>query len=176
MKNVLREESKNVHLFSIFHMREKLEQQKLWEFFSIEIIIELNIYKKLDIDQIFLNRIIIIIIIIIMSRHQHGYPWLSFATPPYCHCFRQVLRATSRSTQSCCMYVRADRPAFIRPCERVHRSTSLMCSSLLLQQCPACLVRLNFIVFVMGGRWPYSCCFVGCCLQDLFNISRSILV
>ena len=29
---------------------------------------------------------------------------------------------------------------------------------------------------MMGGRWPYSCCFVGCCLQDLFNIARSILV
>ena len=25
---------------------------------------------------------------------------------------------------------------------------------LLLQQCPACLVRLTWIVFVMGGRWP----------------------
>ena len=36
-----------------------------------------------------------------------------------------------------------------------------MNSSLLLQQCPACLVRLTWIVFVMGGRWPYSCCFVG---------------
>ena len=44
-----------------------------------------------------------------------------------------------------------------------------MSSSLLLQQCPACLVRLIWIVFVMGGRWPYSCCFVGHCLQDLFN-------
>ena len=28
----------------------------------------------------------------------------------------------------------------------------------------------------MGGRWPYSFCFVGCYLQDLFNIDRSILV
>ena len=28
----------------------------------------------------------------------------------------------------------------------------------------------------MGGRWPCSCCFVGCCLQDLFNIACSILV
>ena len=28
----------------------------------------------------------------------------------------------------------------------------------------------------MGGRWPYSCCFVRCCFQDLFNIPRSILV
>ena len=28
----------------------------------------------------------------------------------------------------------------------------------------------------MGGRWPYSCCFKGCCFQDLFNIAHSILV
>ena len=68
------------------------------------------------------------------------------------------------SSQSCCMYVRAGRPAFARPYEMVHRITSLMSSSLLLQQCPACLVRLTWIVFVMGGRWPYSWCFVGCCL------------
>ena len=50
-----------------------------------------------------------------------------------------------------------------------------MSSSILLQLCPACLVRLILIVFVMGGRLPYCCCFVGCCLQDLFNIARSIL-
>ena len=80
------------------------------------------------------------------------------------------------SSQSCCMLVRAGRPAFVRPYEGVHRRTSLMSSSLLLQQCLACLVRLTWIVFVMGGRWPYSWGFVGCCLQDLFKISRSILV
>ena len=80
------------------------------------------------------------------------------------------------SSQSCCMYVRAGCPAFARIYVGVHRSTSLMSSSLLLQQCPACLVRLTWIVFVMEGRWPYSWCFVGCCLQDLFNIARSILV
>ena len=28
----------------------------------------------------------------------------------------------------------------------------------------------------MGGWWPYSCCFMGCCFQDLFSIVRSILV
>ena len=32
------------------------------------------------------------------------------------------------------------------------------------------------IVFVTDGKQPYSCCFVGCCLQDLFNIVCSILV
>ena len=65
------------------------------------------------------------------------------------------------SWHSCCMYVRAGRPAFARPYVGVHRGTSLISSSLLLQQCPACLVRLTWIVFVMGGRWPYSWCFVG---------------
>ena len=42
--------------------------------------------------------------------------------------------------------------------------------------CPACLVRLAWIVFVMGARWPYSWCLVGCCRQVLFNIARNILV
>ena len=75
------------------------------------------------------------------------------------------------SSHSCCMYVRAGRPAFAWPYVGVHWSTSLMCSSLLLQQCPACLVRLTCIVFVMGGKWPYSWCLAGCCHQDLFNIA-----
>ena len=56
------------------------------------------------------------------------------------------------SSHSCCMYVRAGRPAFAWPYVGVHRSTSLMSSSLLLQQCPACVVRLTFIAFVAGVR------------------------
>ena len=80
------------------------------------------------------------------------------------------------SSHSCWKYVRAGRPAFARPCVGIHKSTSLMSSSLLLQQCPACLVRLTWIVFVIGGRWPYSWCLVGCCCQVLFRIARSILV
>ena len=60
------------------------------------------------------------------------------------------------SSHSCCMCVRAGRPVFAWPYAGVHRNTSLMSSSLLLQQCPACLVRLICIVFVIGGRWPYS--------------------
>ena len=63
------------------------------------------------------------------------------------------------SSQRCHMYVRAGRPAFARP-----------------YMCPACLVHLTWIIFLMGGRWSYSWCFVGCCLQDLFNIPHSILV
>ena len=41
------------------------------------------------------------------------------------------------SSHSCWMYVRAGRPAFAWPCVGIHKSTSLMSSSLLLQQCPA---------------------------------------
>ena len=74
------------------------------------------------------------------------------------------------SSHSYWMYVRAGRPAFARPCMGVHKSTSLMSSFLLLQQCPACLVRLTWIVFVIWGRWPYSWCLVGCCRKDLFKI------
>ena len=40
----------------------------------------------------------------------------------------------------------------------------------------SCLVRLTWIVFVMGDRWPYSWCLVGCCRQDMFNIACNILV
>ena len=80
------------------------------------------------------------------------------------------------SSHSCWMYVRAGRPAFAWACVGVHKSTSLMSSSLLLQQCPACLVRLTWIVFVIGCWWPYSWCLVGCFRQDLFKIARSILV
>ena len=66
------------------------------------------------------------------------------------------------SSHSCCMYVRAGRPALAWPYVGVHRSTALMSTSLLLQLSPACLVCLTW----MGGRWPYSWCLVGCCRQD----------
>ena len=79
-------------------------------------------------------------------------------------------------SNSCWMYVPAGCPAFARPYVGVYRSTSLMSSALLLRQWPACLVCLTWIVFTMGGRWPYSWCLVGCCRQDLFNIACKILV
>ena len=90
------------------------------------------------------------------------------------HRFWQVKTCQKRwmiypvSSHSCCMYVRAGRPAFAWPYAGVHRSTSLMSSSLLLQRCPVCLLRLNLIVFVMGGRWPYSWCLVGCWTASIY--------
>ena len=112
---------------------------------------------------------------VITNHHHHHHvvlvAWISLTFSRH---FSLSFFASGRSSglhpvfsHSCWMYVRAGRPAFARPCVGVHKSTSLMSSSLLLQQCPACLVRLTWIVFVMGGRWPYSCCFMGCYLQDL---------
>ena len=110
------------------------------------------------------------VIIIILLCHQHGYPWSSLATPPN-HSSLPV------GPQGYTPYPhRAAVCRFELAMWRVHRSTSLISSSLLLQQRPAFLVHLTWKVFVMGGRWPYRCCFVGCCLQDLFNIACSILV
>ena len=78
-------------------------------------------------------------------------------------------------SHSCWMYVRAGRPAFARPCVGVHKSTSLMSSSLLLQQCPACLVRLTWIVFVIEGRWPYSWCLVGVAARTCSRLLAAFL-
>ena len=51
-----------------------------------------------------------------------------------------------------------------------------MGSSLLLQQCSACLIGLTWIVFVMGGKWSYRYSFKAFYLQTLFSIACSILV
>ena len=40
----------------------------------------------------------------------------------------------------------------------------------------ACLVYLTWMVLEMEGKWLYSCCFVECCSNDLFNIACSILI
>ena len=37
-------------------------------------------------------------------------------------------------------------------------------------------ICFNRIVHEIRGKWPYSCCFMGCCLQDLFKPACSILV
>ena len=44
---------------------------------------------------------------------------------------------------SCCLQILPGRPDFARPCEVIDWSISLMCSSLLLQQYPICLVLLT---------------------------------
>ena len=95
---------------------------------------------------------------------------------PIVHRLWQVSGLHCISSHSCCMYVQAGRPAFARHYVWVHRGTSLMNSSLIPQQCAACLVHLAWIVFVMRGRWSYSWCLVGCCRQNLINNAHNILV
>ena len=112
-----------------------------------------------------------------MSCCLHGYPWPSLATFPYCSSFPAGLLdyISYLHIAAVCMF------------ERVvllllgHKKGSievhhLWARLLRFQQCPTCLVCLTWIIFVMGGRWPYSWCFVGCCHQDLFNIAHNILV
>ena len=113
-------------------------------------------------------------------HHHHVMPLAQISLTLSRHFFVSFIASGSYSrlhpvsSHSCCLFVRASRPAFAWPYVGAHRSTSLMSSSLLLQQCPACLNCLTWIVFVMGGRWPYSWCLMGCCRQDLFNIARNI--
>ena len=101
----------------------------------------------------------IYIYIYIYIYHHHGVPPVQISLILFCH-FSLSFIASGRfsglhpvSSHSYCMYVRAGRPVFAQLYVGVHRSTSLMSSSLLLQQCSACLVRLIWIVFVMvDGR------------------------
>ena len=45
----------------------------------------------------------------------------------------------------------------------VHWETLLMSSFLLLQQCTVGIAYLTWTVCEIGGKWLYSCCFVGYC-------------
>ena len=56
------------------------------------------------------------------------------------------------------------------------RSTWMMILSLVLQQCPACLVCVIWMDWEIGSKRPNSHCFVGCTFQDLYQIARSILL
>ena len=92
-------------------------------------------------------------------HHQHHVMWLARISLTLSSHVSLSFIASGRSSglhlissHSCCMYFRAGRPAFDWPYAGVHRSTSLTSSSLLLQQCPACLVHLAWIVFVIGDR------------------------
>ena len=68
-------------------------------------------------------------------------------------CHIRALVGRMINNQSSCIYVLAGLLAFSSPCDGVLRNMSLMSSSLLLQQYPACLVRLICRVswWVLGG-------------------------
>ena len=92
---------------------------------------------------------IYIYILIIKSCRKHGYPWHSLATSPY----------RSSPTAGLQGYIPYPHIAAVCMFELVvlfllghmwgvHRSTSLMSLSLLLQQCPACLFRLTIYIYI----------------------------
>ena len=126
-----------------------------------------------------------IIIIIIMSCSQHGYPYSAIATSPYRSSpLADIQGLHPVSSHSCCMYVRTSRPALARPYVGVHRSTSLMSSSLLLQQClvrltsPACLVRLTSPACLVRLTWLLHICYCNLwwCETSCKIISKSITI
>ena len=102
---------------------------------------------------------------ILFYRHHHHHhvvplAWISLTVSRH---FSLSFIASGRSSglhpvssHGCCMYVQAGRPAFAWPYVGVHRTTSFMSSSLLLQQCPASSLdsfrdgRLVAIELVLG--------------------------
>ena len=79
------------------------------------------------------------------------------------------------SIQNCCRSVVVGHLTLACLCVGVYWRTPLMSPSLLLQQYPACLVWLIWMVLEIEDRWSCSCCLVGCCFQDLFKEPHNIL-
>ena len=89
----------------------------------------------------------------IHHHHHHVVP-LAWTFLTLSHHFSLSFIASGRSSKlhpvsshSCCMHVRTGCPDFARPYVGVHRSTSLMSPSLLLQQCPAYLIVIATILW-----------------------------
>ena len=105
---------------------------------------------------------------IIMCHHVVLVAWIPLTLSRH---FSLLFIASGRSSEqhpvsshSCWMYFRAGRPAFAQPCVGFHKSTSLMSSSLLLQQCPAaavltlcfssCWVAFQPAMLAVARIWP----------------------
>ena len=85
--------------------------------------------------------------------------WISLTLSLSCHLslsfitFGRSSRLHPVSVQSCYREVLVSLACM---CKGVYRRTLLMSSSLLLQQCPACLVCLIWMVSEIGGKWPFE--------------------
>ena len=122
-----------------------------------------------------------------MSCRQHGYPWPSLATSPYHSSLLAGLQGyiPYPHIAAICMF-----ELVILPYAGVHRSTSLMSSSLLFQQCPACLVIIPnwcFIFFpcfflhyslstfhIFQAKWIITIMIYS--LESVFSYQRSLMV
>ena len=98
-----------------------------------------------------------LVLYIIVTSRRYGFPWPHLVPRLYCALLSASLPGyilyQYRAVED--RYI-AGRPTISRPCEVVYRSTSLISLSLLLQQCSIWSVRLTWIVFQMGGRWPVT--------------------
>ena len=88
------------------------------------------------------------------------YSSLSLITP------NRSTRLNLLSVQSWCRWLLVGLLTLLRLCRKVQWWMSLMSSSLLLQQGPVCHVRLIWMVFEMGGRWPRA--------ADLWDVDSRI--
>ena len=112
-----------------------------------------------------------IIIIIIISCCQHGSPWPSLDTRLHRPSFPASLQG-GISTEL--LYIGSSWSTCL--CSSMWRGPQDYIAYEFVFTSPASLIRLTWIVSVMSDKWPYSFCFVGCCLQKLFSNARSILV
>ena len=110
------------------------------------------------------------IFIIIMSRRLRGYPWPSLAISPY----HSSPPAGLQGYIPCPHIAAVCKFVLVVPLLHIHVWGSTGVHRLWAR--PACLVRRTCIVFVMGGKCPYSWSLVGCCRQDLFNTALNILL
>ena len=141
---------------------------------SLRSCVSISTYKR---DQRILQNRILSGIINILSHHQHGYPWLFLATLLYHPLLPVGLQGyipyLHRATV--CRFELVVLPLLVL----VKGSTGVRHLWVHLYFSGSVLhvwFFLTWIVFMMGGRWLYSCCFVGCCLQNLFNIVHRFLV
>ena len=89
---------------------------------------------------------------------------LSFVTPPY-----QLSLLASPLNHTLCPYRTEISITPAHLCGGVNERISLMSSSLLLQQCPAYLVRLTWMISEMWGKQTNSRCFIGSCYQEFLK-------
>ena len=109
-------------------------------------------------------------------HHHHVVPLARIALTPSRH-FSLSFITSGRSSglhpvssHSCCMYVRAGCPAFAWPYAGVHRSTSLMSSSLLLQWFQVFLSNMNNFSFFKNN---YFYLIIVLCLHTVVKLKES---
>ena len=94
-----------------------------------------------------------------MSRHQNGYPWPSLTTPPYHPLLLAGLQGYNpyQHRAAICTIELVILPLL----GHVKGSTGVITYELVpTSPAVSCMSGSSDLVFVMGGKWPYSCCFV----------------